>query len=400
MLIFMLFNYLMYNYAIFYYFARIFGTPLVTKFQLLVLSILNTFMFYFPVYISEFQRNDIFMILYFVVLGIEILIVFRQGFINSIAALTCFTINFFGTQLLIIGGLSLYLNQQIVDILQDENLRLQIISFSFLILYPYIYVSSRILISKVVRYLFADIASLKLACVLLATVCLHLFTSAHTLYITTDHVTFNAFYQLRTGSVAMLTFIIIMVIVFIYSRLKQASIAFSNTSAEIEVENLVTKELEEQASTDFFTGFYVRSVALNNLSEYLENNTYCYLSLIDIDRLKIVNDSFGHEEGDKYILMVCDEIKKIFQYDLIARVGGDEFLIVGNQKSPFSIKEKLAKLDRRVTSLQEEYKKEYETSISYGITEVSPLNKQTIDQLIEYTDQKMYEFKVSRNRQR
>ena len=53
----------------------------------------------------------------------------------------------------------------------------------------------------------------------------------------------------------------------------------------------------------------------------------CVVIFIDIDGLKFTNDTKGHYEGDKLILSVVDQLKKIRYTDYIIRYGGDEFIL-------------------------------------------------------------------------
>lgn len=56
------------------------------------------------------------------------------------------------------------------------------------------------------------------------------------------------------------------------------------------------------------------------------NNTELVLFYLDLDNLKYIDDSFGHEEGDAALIRAADIFKPTFRItDIIARVGGDEF---------------------------------------------------------------------------
>ena len=57
----------------------------------------------------------------------------------------------------------------------------------------------------------------------------------------------------------------------------------------------------------------------------------CFVIFIDIDELKFTNDTKGHYEGDKLILSVVEQLKKIRYIDYIIRYGGDEFILIGDK---------------------------------------------------------------------
>ncbi len=58
--------------------------------------------------------------------------------------------------------------------------------------------------------------------------------------------------------------------------------------------------------------------------------TPCYVGYIDIDKLKVCNDTYGHNSGDELILSVVKQIKNYNPYE-ICRIGGDEFIIIDNK---------------------------------------------------------------------
>ncbi len=392
--------YAMYIIFVFYYFARIYGVPMISKIRLPFVILINTFLVYVPIHITDFNAEWLMMIIYFVVLGLQIALTYKQTFVQTIAAVLCFTINYFGVRVLLIGIFAYNSGQQVPEMLSVLDNRIKITAITFLILAPYILVSSRILISKVVRFLFADIASLKLCCVLLGTVTISQFLALPTLSLRTKEPCLNSMFQIKISVVALVAFVLIMTIVFIYSKLKQASITYESTFAKIKTDNSTITELEAEAKTDFFTGFYVRSIAVNKLQEFLNARTYCYLVYLDLDGLKHVNDTFGHEEGDWYIKTVAKEIKRSFSQDTIARIGGDEFLIIGNFQDPLTITQKVEQCYKNILSLSNAHDKNYETSISYGITEVDSGNILLCEELIDLTDDKMYSFKKARNKER
>ncbi len=184
-----------------------------------------------------------------------------------------------------------------------------------------------------------------------------------------------------------------MVAVVLYSILRKASVKYNDTSKEIQTDNITIHKLEKEVITDYFTGFFVRSVAIEKLNLFLDKKEYCYVLFIDLDGLKTVNDNYGHEEGDRYIKIAAKHIKDTFNKDTISRIGGDEFLIIGNGKE---LELKINRCYEKVLSMD----KEYETSISYGFVEVDENNRLTDDELINLADEEMYAFKRSRNKER
>lgn len=88
------------------------------------------------------------------------------------------------------------------------------------------------------------------------------------------------------------------------------------------------KQMEYIANHDLLTGLYNR----NYIESYLKNNMLAddyVITLCDLDGLKLINDAFGHLEGDMAIKCSADSlIRNYTQGELIARMGGDEFLVI------------------------------------------------------------------------
>lgn len=93
------------------------------------------------------------------------------------------------------------------------------------------------------------------------------------------------------------------------------------------------KELEELAITDPLTGLFNRRYLMLKLKEeFLRSMRYgknFSLIILDLDRFKEVNDTFGHEEGDVLLKFISNKLKNsVRTTDVVARFGGDEFVIL------------------------------------------------------------------------
>lgn len=118
------------------------------------------------------------------------------------------------------------------------------------------------------------------------------------------------------------------------SNLRQSASSMSKQiqklSEQIKFQMEVQRKLAELATVDELTGTLNRRAALEILEKLLKTNlsvvSLCYF---DVDRLKFVNDNFGHDVGDILLRHVINKIKKYLRRsDHIARMGGDEFLII------------------------------------------------------------------------
>jgi len=103
------------------------------------------------------------------------------------------------------------------------------------------------------------------------------------------------------------------------------------------------KSLDELASTDHLTGVYNRRAAEDRLAEDIaraqRGGGTLELALLDLDRLKSVNDDHGHHAGDACLIRFAEVLgRNVREGDWIARWGGDEFLVVtwraGEEEDP------------------------------------------------------------------
>ncbi len=95
------------------------------------------------------------------------------------------------------------------------------------------------------------------------------------------------------------------------------------------------EESRFQATHDHLTGLFNRRYFISFLKQKVLNLTfskqYSFMMLIDLDHFKTINDSLGHDIGDKLLQIVSSRIQKEIDEDqLLARLGGDEFVIVSH----------------------------------------------------------------------
>ena len=86
---------------------------------------------------------------------------------------------------------------------------------------------------------------------------------------------------------------------------------------------------KKQADTDLLTGLMIRNAAQLEVESHLEESSESgVLMLLDLDRFKSVNDRLGHQMGDKVLIDVAADLKKMFRNtDVLSRLGGDEFIV-------------------------------------------------------------------------
>ena len=115
---------------------------------------------------------------------------------------------------------------------------------------------------------------------------------------------------------------------------------------------------------------------------------------LDLDRFKLINDSFGHVVGDQLLVEVAGRLKaEIRTGDTLARLGGDEFMLLLPQPTSREQAESVAQ--KLIDSLQQPFYlrgKEVYINVSIGIS-VFPVDSKDINTLIKNADMAMYEVK-------
>lgn len=127
---------------------------------------------------------------------------------------------------------------------------------------------------------------------------------------------------------------------------------------------------------------------LPHASNKVERVSLCFL---DINGLKQVNDSLGHDTGDELIKTVTKVFKEtIGTDDFIVRLGGDEFIIVFVNKNIDESELSWNNIKKEINHINKTEKRKYIVSVSHGIVEYNKEYKDFIDEFIKAADKKMY----------
>lgn len=123
------------------------------------------------------------------------------------------------------------------------------------------------------------------------------------------------------------------------------------------------------------------------------------LLFIDLDRMKWINDTLGHPEGDLALKNTGIILKKTFrESDLISRVGGDEFVVVTLNSFDESMETILARLEKNLFAFNTENQAPYPLSLSIGaVSSEEEEEPCSIEALLTKADQRMYENKKAKN---
>ena len=109
------------------------------------------------------------------------------------------------------------------------------------------------------------------------------------------------------------------------------TVSLLGSITNIDVDKLVVQNLKYQNERDALTGLYNRSAASQQIEQYLRGGNEdrkAAVMILDIDNFKRVNDTYGHMAGDSVLIACGDAMRRQFRNeDVVARIGGDEFLI-------------------------------------------------------------------------
>ncbi|WP_298962336.1 PAS-domain containing protein [uncultured Roseibium sp.] len=168
------------------------------------------------------------------------------------------------------------------------------------------------------------------------------------------------------------------------------------THEDVTSQELAAEKIEYAAHHDMLTGLANRTLFNKTLDEALDRAIVSEhtgdLLLLDLDRFKPVNDTFGHDVGDEILKQVAERMKAcVRSTDLIARLGGDEFAIILNCTG-----EHTAEIAARIVSNIERPFSALGHTVSIGVSVgISPIFGETEDvsPIIKQADIALYEVK-------
>ena len=119
----------------------------------------------------------------------------------------------------------------------------------------------------------------------------------------------------------------------------------------------------------------------------------------DLDNMKGINDTFGHKEGDQALVDTSQILRETFrESDIIARIGGDEFVILAMNRLETSAEKLISRFEQVLNEHHLQAKRSYTLSLSLGIAYFDAKNPCSIDVLLAQADKLMYENKPKKNR--
>lgn len=156
------------------------------------------------------------------------------------------------------------------------------------------------------------------------------------------------------------------------------------------------KVLQKLAYNDVLTGLGNRQKAMLILFDCINNHVSYSLAIFDLNNLKTVNDIFGHAEGDKLIIDFARCLNEGFPEDYMkVRVGGDEFMVIGVNKSLEQMNRHTSAVEKRIQELNLNYGGNFILEAAFGVAASSEVESNNYEDVVELADRRMYENKRS-----
>ena len=144
-------------------------------------------------------------------------------------------------------------------------------------------------------------------------------------------------------------------------------------------------------------GFLIESEKI--LEKYKNKDSTGAVIFADLDNLKIINDSFGHDDGDFAIKKAASILKENLRIsDIVGRIGGDEFVAFIVDIEFSQVDSICTRIRRYVQNFNQHSNKPYNVDISMGVYCFNSMNNETIDQLMTNADRRLYENKKFKNK--
>ncbi len=157
-------------------------------------------------------------------------------------------------------------------------------------------------------------------------------------------------------------------------------------------------QLKRLSEIDGLTGIYNRYSGQRRIMDLIKYHHAGVFVLVDCDRFKVVNDTYGHNTGDTLIKEIAAALKTTFPDQITLRLGGDEFAfyLQGNY-TPETLQPEIDRLFAAIKAIRINEIQDYTASISAGASFYDGTTDQSFENLYTEADNRLYESKKYRN---
>ena len=166
----------------------------------------------------------------------------------------------------------------------------------------------------------------------------------------------------------------------------------------------ILENLYKTTIVDELTGLYNRRGLLTLGNQQVElakrQNDDIFIFFLDLDGMKIINDTLGHEFGDKALVETSNVMHKSFRTtDILSRIGGDEF-VLGAVKAQYEFIPFIIDMVKDFVNQVNEENNKFELSMSIGVSKVNLDAESPLEDAIRDADKKMYDAKLKNKKNR
>lgn len=160
--------------------------------------------------------------------------------------------------------------------------------------------------------------------------------------------------------------------------------------------------LQNLSQIDDLTGLYNRkgflALADHRRKLALRSREAFSVAFVDLDGLKTINDTLGHDTGDRALIELASVLKESFrQSDILGRLGGDEFAVFIGETDESETESIRSRVQHHLDTYNARPSRSYRLSFSIGITSSSPAEGTDIEALLRRADALMYQHKRAKS---
>lgn len=160
------------------------------------------------------------------------------------------------------------------------------------------------------------------------------------------------------------------------------------------------KQFEEMAYHDQLTGVYNRTAYADYLRKHVDHLENCMVVMMDLNDLKKCNDQYGHEAGDRYILLSSNLIQEVFaDVGNCYRIGGDEFCVIMQSMEREECRRLVQDLKDRAEDYNRKHQERFQIQISCGYKAFDETMDVDLTDTLRRADKMMYHEKFAMKRE-
>jgi len=180
----------------------------------------------------------------------------------------------------------------------------------------------------------------------------------------------------------------ILIALYLFSHVLVVSVLIFRINVQKRVNYFQQLQLEALAKTDVLTNSPNRAACDKTLNHMCESHSDFSLIIFDIDDFKRINDTYGHIAGDEVIIRIIDTVKGVIREDdIVARWGGEEFIIILPRTTLITATEIANRIKEFIATIEHDRIKERVTA-SFGVTEFK--QGDDMKSIINRADQLLY----------